>query len=370
MKLYQTKMPLPDTLPNPARSAPRRGNGCRRWLMLLLVFIGAGQSISILPTVEARQLDNLYEVTVPQDRNQAAVLREAMEKILLRLTANPDILNQPAIQQLLNSAGQLVYSSEYLPTNTADTVPVLSIRFNSEAIGQALTELNVPSWGTSRPLTLAWVVIYDKDGRRVVNKASEVDPVIINALEKQTDLYGLPILYPLLDIEDNEKAGATALWAGFTEEIKTASARYQPESILLLRLDNRLAGWSSSWDIYLGDEHITWEAQGTYVENLIGRNIPRLATELGLRFGLNLTKSDLLHDIKISVAGVTDYNAHRRLIRYLKNLHPVRSVQLIRAHHNGLDLQMNSHADKEEIHRLIMLDSVLMPSGDNYRLRS
>ena len=347
--------------------APIRFTGNHRWLYYALLFICISSQALFTSTVEARQLDELYEVTVPQNHDQAWALREAMMKILLRLTANPETLNRPVIQQLLDNADQMVYSSQYLPAGAEDSVPLLSVRFNSEAIGRALSELNVPSWGASRPLTLIWVIVYDMDGRRIINKESEAHAAIINALEKQTDLYGLPMLYPLLDLEDTNKASTTVLWAGFADDIKSASQRYQPESILLLRLDNRAPDvWFGHWDVYLGEEHISWNAQASYADSLISLNMPRLATELGLRFGLNLVGGDEpLNPITIQVAGVTDYKSFGRLTKYLKNLHPVKNIQLIRAQDDDVELQINSHANRAEIHRLITLDSVLVSTDDS-----
>jgi hypothetical protein len=94
---------------------------------------------------------------------------------------------------------------------------------------------SLPIWGKRRPSILLWMAGEDSSSafRRVVSKESYSE--LMTQIEKVSKDRGLPVLFPLYDLEDNKKVSVSDVWGHFYEHIKKFSLRYETDSIVISR---------------------------------------------------------------------------------------------------------------------------------------
>jgi len=70
----------------------------------------------------------------------------------------------------------------------------------------------VPIWGKQRPSTLVWLVVEDEGGRRLIGTDEESE--YLSVLKERASVRGIPMLIPLLDLEDNARLKPSDVWGG------------------------------------------------------------------------------------------------------------------------------------------------------------
>jgi hypothetical protein len=227
----------------------RRGAGiasvaaCAAFLVLTVLGPSAARAV-VFP--------DLYRLTVTPEagagQNAASAL--AMRALLTRLTGIRDPAADADLARLIADSG--TYVSYFGRIDQSRTL----VEFYSGRVEQALESLGKPVWGEERPLTLLWIAIDGGAGERVLLSDSGivVDGVADTAavgVSPQTaalaeairakiaeiaDERGLPIRYPLLDLEDLLTVPSADIWGGFDLQVEAASQRYGADAILIGRI--------------------------------------------------------------------------------------------------------------------------------------
>ena len=306
----------------------------------------------------------------PQVRN--AALDGALREILVRVTGQPDVLNSEAARSLLASSQQLVQQYRYF-TESGKEPPLLKlwVRFDGAAIRQALQQQGVAYWGGERPDTLVWLAVEDRGNRYVVAPGEGGD--VYREVEAAGRSRGVPLIFPLMDLEDQTRVRFADIWGGYTATVISASQRYSPPAILIGRL-NRTAsgGWAARWQLEMGGRRHAWSDTHPELAALAGQGINELA---GLQAAqLAVTTPDAAgSDIVITVDGINDLAAYARTGNYLAALSAVRSVQLDEASGAAIHYRLQLNGNLQDLERTVAVGSMLEPVRDgmagHFRLR-
>ncbi|MGV0005931.1 MAG: DUF2066 domain-containing protein [Candidatus Porifericomitaceae bacterium WSBS_2022_MAG_OTU9] len=325
-------------------------------------------------TAVAFDVDSLYEVRVAQegtDRNKA--LQAALDVMLLRLTGDATLLADSRIELLRRRVESYIQSYEYVPSGSGNEDPWLRVLFARESLVDSLSDLNIPSWGVSRPETLVWFVAGDLSGGHRLLRLGDDHPAL-HELERWSNKYGLPLVYPLLDLEDVSQVDSSKLWVGFDENLRQASRRYGADAVVLVKVDGWQQGqWQLRWNLYVGEETLNWSDVAIDPAQVVEAGVGRLATELSVRFGIDNFSEEDLNSFSIKIAGVTDFSQMAKVITYLSNVHAIRAVQLKSARRGELQLNLLAALDKSGVQNAIALSTLLVPidSEDNsYRFNA
>ena len=189
---------------------------------LLIVALVLGLATASI--ARAATFPNLYRVTVMPDPTAAdqrgAAIQAAMAKLLIRVTGNLAAPLDPALQDMLADA------SSYLSSYGSDLKGQAQVGFFPARVEQALTARNLPVWGPERPLTLLWIAVDDGIGGRALlsangtaDEGAEPSPEMSTLVEQlRTELLavaderGIPVTFPLLDLEDLDTVTFADVW--------------------------------------------------------------------------------------------------------------------------------------------------------------
>jgi len=198
-------------------------------------------------------------------------------------------------------------------------------RFDEKAINSVLRQNSIPVWGKTRPATLIWLAVEDGNGRYLIGGESLAD--LQNMLEQEARRFGVKLIIPLLDLEDQMALRFADVWGNFQGAISNASTRYQADAILVGRAavsdDNE---WEIKWVLYENGQATTWGVQSMDVEEVMSSGIIGTLEILASRF-TEMFAAGNDGSVRITVSDVNSLKGFARVARYLKSLEQVTRVQ-------------------------------------------
>ncbi len=302
-------------------------------------------------------------------------IEQAFAALLVRVSGNRGAPASEAGQALLKQASHYVRQFRYslLPTpgfpsddSQGPYTPLQQIHivFDEASVNQALWQHGLPVWGKNRPATLVWLAVQE-GGRRWL-ASPEDDLELLAPMQARAGQRGLPVMFPLLDLEDQLNISVNEVWGNFAESIRAASARYQPEAMLvgrLLRLPN--GHWLGRWSLYFeGDAIMSWELEEATVAPIVEAGIDQVADELASRYA-QLAGGPDEGQFLLRVAGVDNLHDFVRVERYLRSLAPVEAVQVAVVEPNQVSFRLDLRGSRAGLEKAIALSPVLIPLPDN-----
>ena len=192
--------------------------------------------------------------------------------------------------------------------------------------------LNLGSpYGTDRAAILVWLVEDTQGTRQIVSDDSH--PMVAQIMQ-QAEQRGMPLLWPLLDLEDQVAINAGALWGLFRDTIKSASSRYQADAVLVGRMFQDSQNlWRVEWNFWLDEVEQQWSSEGTDLAILIDPLQDRLSSSLVAKFALaTASKRSIDDDSKsaiLRVDQVTQFEDYAELRAMLQGIAGIQRVQLL-----------------------------------------
>jgi uncharacterized protein len=318
--------------------------------------------------------DDLFEADVPVTGQQpdlrAAYMKTALQEVLVRVTGQPDVLNRPAVRSMLDSPERFVEQYRYY-TQPESTPPqlMLRVRFDGGAVQQALRQQGVAYWGNSeRPEVLLWLAVEDRGTRYIVSAQDDTDAS--RELQQAARQRGIPLLLPLLDLEDQGKVRFADVWGGFFDGIGAASPRYNPGTVLIGRVNRGPSGdWVARWDLRDGG---SWSGSAAQLGDALQAGIDTLSEKLAA--GLAVADSDAAAGMTgITVDDVDTLTAFARVDDYLASLAAVRRLELVRVDGSTLQYALQLSGSLDGLTQTIAIGTVLEPSPGGapgaYRIR-
>tara|TARA_B110000914_G_scaffold137487_1_gene120295 strand:- start:4469 stop:5527 length:1059 start_codon:yes stop_codon:yes gene_type:complete len=330
------------------------------WLMLLAV-----PAFSL--TVEG-----LYTAQVPiKDQSSKQVLgakKIGLAQVIVKVTGQTQSLNHSGIRAALKNAETYLQRFSFSTTQLLDGQPqaMMELAFDRLQVDQLMRDSGMPIWGTDRAAVLVWLV-EDKQGlRQIVNDNGH--PMVAQIMA-QADQRGMPLLWPLLDLEDQVSINAGALWGLFRETIKQASSRYQADAVLVGRMfQDSQQLWRVEWNFWLDEVEQTWSSQGANVATLVDPLQDRLASSLVAKFALTTSAQSPSDDVSQSailrIDQVTQIDDYVDILAMLKTIAGIQRVQLHSANGSTLEFRIIAQSQLAQVKSIVDLKRRLQAVDD------
>lgn len=330
---------------------------------------------SLFGSALAENVSDLYVAEIPVKGQGAEVRRaaitKAFKKVLVKVSGDRNLPLQGELRKVVSRANSTVqqYSyrmlaaSDHLAGNGAakKTSPdrMLRVQFDQQAVNRQLRQHGIPVWGSSRPSTLIWLGIEER-GRRSLYRP-EFGRGLRNALQQTASSRGLPVLFPLMDIEDSSNLQASDLWGSFEEPIRRASDRYLPDVILVGRIRKRGRNdWIAEWSLYQPGGVKTWQTQSTRKYAVVAEGLERTADGLAARFAPRYAEQGVT-SLRVRVSGLNNLGDYVRVKDYLQSLGLIEQLDLLAAYPDRISFIARIQGGRDALERGIMLGGVLEP---------
>ncbi|MCW8908099.1 MAG: DUF2066 domain-containing protein [Sedimenticola sp.] len=332
--------------------------------LLLALLLGA-------VSADASQVDGLYSAEV-QVAGQSAEQRtegivRAFAEMLVKVTGNRTIAGRSELQEALKLAPRYVQQYRYrlVPASGGgdeaeqDASRLLMVQFDAEAVRRLLRERRLPVWGENRPAGIVWLGVESAGQRRLLQPESDSELVI--AMTAAAEKRGIPVLFPLMDLEDQSAVQVADLWGNFIQNIRRGSERYSPDLIVtgrLVRLSDRL--WRVNWHLYHGDRSSVWRDEGSLPTELAAAGIQRVADLLAERYAPVLGEGSLSL-IRLRISGVNSLEQYARVGELLRSQSAVERVEMVAAEPEAVTYELHSRGGVQVLEQGLSLGGVIEP---------
>ncbi len=241
---------------------------------------------------------------------------------------------------------------------------MLEVEFAESSLLRVLESHGIPVWGRERPQSMAWVAVDAPGGRYLVG--SETQDEVGQALRARAAERGVPVLLPLLDVEDRANVDYADLRGGFTERLLQAAGRYGVERVLVGHLSRGRDGiWRGEW-IFQGDGRFDrWSARGLDADQVVLGGIDGLGQRLATLYAVNrATRTQRLH---LRIEDLRELQDYAAVSRYLAGINITRSVRLTRVRSDSVEFEIEIQGGRAELERALALNNQLYPAERGLR---
>ncbi|MDO6562269.1 DUF2066 domain-containing protein [Amphritea sp. 1_MG-2023] len=324
--------------------------------------------VGLCGLTQAATVKGLYsaDMLVPEQLTQPSneQLQQGLKAVLIKVSGRSAVVNRPAVRQALQQPSawlnQFAYQATQTPISAGDGREVLGqqlvLDYDRVLIDQLLQQADMPSIGHARPVLLVWLAQQRSQTARDY-VAPESD--IYTELADQARARGIPVDIPLFDLNDQTALDVSDLWGFFRQPIEQASARYQPDAILVGRLiQSAGGGWQTEWLLLHAATRHSMKPTGSLTEQLqqvVNESADTVLASLGQRF--NYVETGLQLEVA-NIANIADY---LQLQDYLQQLPPVEAVRMTGVEADRVYFRVETQGGVASLDQAIRLDPRLAP---------
>lgn len=231
--------------------------------LLVLAFLWLVLPYRILYADEVQGLFEIELVANSQsvaDREQA--IKQALFGVLNRVLVSDDIAQIPAVQQALQGAQHYVKQFQYsliaADEYSEGDARLIRVEFDQDQLMELMRQSQVGIWSEIRPRTLIWLVV-DDNGKRQFYNPDEM-PEIESALALASKIKGVPIIFPILDLEEQQKISVSEVLGADSKNLLNVSARYEVPAIMAGRVLRKGQCWQAEWALYFDGKINQWNS--------------------------------------------------------------------------------------------------------------
>ncbi|PVZ64335.1 DUF2066 domain-containing protein [Pelagibaculum spongiae] len=358
-----------------------------RLLLTWLVMMAVGSASAV-------EVDGLYQVSRKvADRGDAPrmqAFRQGLAEALVRVNGHTAVLALPEINRALEKPSSYIQGFSYrtqkiqqqletssgtnlsqivspiIDNQVAQVQPLvneieqlwLDIQYDRKKMQRLLVAQGQPVWGSRRPSLLFWTAV-DLNGRRqfVSGEQSFGDQLRKSMLDAATER-GLPLVFPLYDLQDRSKLTVSDFWGGFYQNLDSASTRYDADFIVTLRGAESAGRWSWRWQLL---------KEGRVLKQWTVEQTPQPAMAQGVSLiteylaDLYAIKQDLQpHQYQVLLTGLDSAEQFAQAEVYLASLGQVERVELLQLSNQGARISVTLLQIWPDFLRSLKLDQLLV----------
>ncbi|PCJ45184.1 MAG: hypothetical protein COA74_16180 [Gammaproteobacteria bacterium] len=380
---------------------------------LVLPCVVASCLILIQSPLNAREVTGLFEISVAvDDQNNSTrrrATRQALVEVMIRISGQSIAASNSILKSNLNKSTAYIQRYLYREEDLVDEQGnpfkqlMLDLVFDEMAIRNLLRDANLPRWGANRPQTLIWLAIGDQQQRfllgtddesllKAINQpfVNEDSPVQTNNESSETPVEqaslnlkqiisdkasarGLPILLPLMDLEDSVNIDVADVWGRFISPIRQASERYASDAVAAAQLIREDDQWLTRWLLLHKGRTLSWEHQSDSIESALNVGLDAITDQLAAQYAVyedSLQRNDIL----ISVNNINRVEDFAALMKYLQGITSIHDVNVAKITQSVIHLKINLIGEQDALIQAISLNNQLIiemtPSIDHSRIQT
>lgn len=310
---------------------------------LLLICVLLSGLFGSVPA-HALLVQGLYEQEIAVqgqgDAERIRAYREGLTSVILKITGEERHLRNAAVERAVRDAQSYVQEVSYR-TDSTGTEPrtFISVSFDSALVNQMLMSSGVPVWDRDRPAVLLWLSVQNATGARELLSADSEHPML-EIVREFSRVRGLPVLIPLMDLEDRRNLPADVAWSLDETAIRTASARYGADAILSGRLlESPNGDLVGLWQFLFRDRAETFDAFERDLSVYTLGTLNRITAQLASHFAFNSMEAPANTRVTVRVEGMDSATDYVNLMAYMDNLAVVDTVAA--ALLDGSEIELN-----------------------------
>jgi hypothetical protein len=334
--------------------------------------------VTVESMFETQNAQGLYVVEIPVISRDDEYEREkafatALRSIVLRLTLVESALENSIMREALRNPGKFVESWSYRaqsPDSSTSSVVeedalilkedssiFLQLSFFPTAVLSLLDNAGLPFLPDNRPLTLVWGVLESTNGKlewlqysKLAGALKEINEV---ALARR-----LPFTLPVLDLDDRLLLSPSSVWNFNESAILNASARYDAQSILVLRIKELSNGLIQAQSTHItGGRAQSIEVVEGDVAEFLFSSLELTARGLVDNYGVVLSRVKPGAGAVLEVTGIENVYDFVMLLNALQSLPMISDLQILGVNSKTIEFSLNTGGQLRQLIESLALDT-------------
>ena len=339
-----------------------------RQTLSLLQLISSALFISALlcGNVAANETVDLYTAEVlvinqtPAVRNQAAV--NELATIFTRMSGNRLVLQNSRVRDAIRNASRYVDQFSYQTTEEEITIAggtfpasLLVLKFTASPLETILREEQLPFWPANRPEVLVWMA--ESTGRqRYVEKESALGI----ALDQAAMTKGLPIVSPILDLQDRQVLPVAKIWAADERSMVNAAERYDVDAIISGRIRPQGNAFVANFILNHQGETRYLQAKGNNAQAVADSIMAQAARFFSDIYAVVVNDEGENNRLQLVVNNAEEFATYAKVIQYLQSVTLFERPQLIAVNDNELIFDISYNGNIAQLQQTLVLDKKLL----------
>ncbi len=302
------------------------------------------------------------------ERKQAA--QNALKKVLVRVSGRNLVLQEAGVQTALKRAERFVEAYRYESSDETLQQEGLSIpasrlifNFSRTGVESLLRDHQAPLWPANRPSMLVWLVKDDLNQGRELVSLQDGGP-LANAAADLSQLRGIPLVMPILDLEDRLKINPNQVWNLDQAAIIEASARYNADVLLVGRYSQTSSGqWLSAWTLLHKQHQQVFDSESSEESILVAQGLDAATDFLASIYSIS-SFGGVADSVILQIEQINGFDDYVSAINYLDSLEVVRHVNLAAVNAQSIHLSVKLEGDITVLTDALALDRRLGAVGD------
>lgn len=303
-------------------------------LLVKIAFVST-LAISLMASQQsvAIEVTGLYQVTVEVKDQTPSTRWKGMltgfKEILIRKSGSGRVLSTSEVKQAYRKVSAYVQRFQYAANEAEDAQQpfLLHLDFEPRLIDELIQEAGMPIWGSNRPVTLLWLAM-EKDFQRNIVKEEESQDSISQMIKANALRRGIPVILPLMDLEDELSVSISDVWGRFNSPIVEASRRYAADSIVSGRINKIGEFWQAKLSYISQDSEKPMEFEAESEEALMAMLSNQIAENLCEKYCV--VQEVVSRMITMQISGVGNFANFKKVEQYLADLSSIRKVEVDR----------------------------------------
>ena len=242
----------------------------------------------------------------------------------------------------------------------------LNLVFQADAIKDLLLKAGAPYWQANRPGVLVWLV--EQRGSQRVMMNAENAPQFYQALNRGAQMRGIPLIQPLLDLEEASLINANDIWNASLSIIQEASKRYDNGAVLVGKLSQAYdKSWLGQWTLLYRGERKIEHYRGSDLNDYFIRGSNLVADRLALDYAVTASQQQLSNSLTFKFSGVRAHADYVELSEYLRQIPALKAIQLSHINGEHCYFSLSGSHDIDKIRALIELNKRIVSANDGSR---
>lgn len=339
-----------------------------RWVTKCLALVGLllGSSLA-LSAVEVALYEEQIVVSMNADQNELnGAIREGLSRVFVRVTGMESITEEDAVKEALTrsqnfiSASRFAASEEFFTNILGERVPTkrMVLTYDRKQVEDFLVRNRLPVWREFRPEVVVWVADRSEGFDRLLADSDNNAPA--NALRQAAQRRGVPIVLPLMDLEDTLNVTFADVFGLFSSDIETASARYSPDAILAGRVNQVGEQFQGDWLFLFKGERIRLPTVVGDEQEVMSAAIDLAAQRLTRQYAFIFDPA-LVGTYSLIVNNVLALQQLAEVEQYLKSINIITRVSLRSLTETAVAFDIQISGDRTQLVDVFELDKLLLP---------
>jgi hypothetical protein len=287
--------------------------------------------------------------------------------VLVKLTGDRTAMDSPAAAKLYAHADKYLQGFGYRTDAKGNNV--FWGKFEPGLLDGAARSAGFKVWSRDRPSVLVWLTLEENGQRRLLNPNENTN--YIKYLQDKAGERGLPLLMPLVDLQDEALLKVPDLWEGFKDVIVQSGSRYKADIVLAGLIT--VAGpeqWLTRWTLYAGsdDTPYAWNGNPAKPDAALAEAID-LASDALAQGKIKRKAPDPPVRFELVVQGIGSFSDYARIQQYLASIAAVKQVDIKRMEGERAVFAVSAIGGLETVAEAINLGTTLQAvSTDDARL--